>query len=43
MKDYSRIVSNNVKMMHDLGEKSRVIDELEDQPAKLKNENASVW
>ena len=42
MKDHSRIVSVNVQMMNELGEKSRVVDKLEEQLAKLKNENARI-
>ena len=42
MKDYARIVSANGKMMNQLVEKSRVIEALEDQLAKLKKENARV-
>ena len=42
MKDHSRIVSANDKMINQLGEKSRVIEALEDQLAKIKNENARV-
>ena len=34
--------SENVKVMHDLEEKSRVIDELEDQLVKLMNVNARI-
>ena len=42
MKDYARIVAANGKMMNQLIEKSRVIQALEDQLAKLKKENARV-
>ena len=42
MKDHARTVSENGEMMNQLGEKSRVIEALDDQLAKLKNENARV-
>ena len=42
MQENARVILENVKMMNDLGEKSRVIAELEDQLGKLKSENAIV-
>lgn len=42
MKENTRIILQNAEMMNELGEKSRVIEQLEDQLAKLKHENAKI-